>query len=204
MRKAFLLDCETTSLAVDYENGTGTIWELALIEHETSTEHLYRMEPDIGKADPGALRVGRFYERTQGMRRRDGRVYDLAGRDLRRSGIWTDPQALAPVIARLLDDATLIIAVPTFDDPYLKAFLRGYGQAPTWHHRARDIGSMAYGYLSAKSLSAEDAAAIPDLDASTDAFARALGVDPDQFERHSALGDCRLVQAMLGVIEGRP
>jgi hypothetical protein len=41
------------------------------------------------------------------------------------------------------------------------------------------------------------------MDAGTDDFARALGVDPGQFERHSALGDCRLAGLMLDIIEGR-
>lgn len=205
-RRQMILDCETTSLNPDYEDGTGVIWELACIERDTGTEHLWRMEPEPDKADPGALTVGKYYKRTARMKHVDHRVHDLAGRNLDRSAPWTQPKSLAPVLARLLDDVTLIIAVPTFDDPYLKAFLRAYGQAPTWHHRARDIGSMAYGYLRAclaLGVEGRDAAlGVPDTDAGTDDFARALGVDPDQFERHSALGDCRLVGAMLDVIEG--
>ena len=80
-RRQVILDCETTSLEPDYDGGTGTIWELACIERDTGTSHLWRMEPDLSKADPGALRVGKFYERTRMMKRVDGRVHDLAGRN---------------------------------------------------------------------------------------------------------------------------
>jgi hypothetical protein len=66
---------------------------------------------------------------------------------------------------------------------------------------------MAYGYLSAclaLGVEGRDAAlGVPDMDAGTDDFARALDVDPGQFERHSALGDCRLAGLMLDIIEGR-
>jgi DNA polymerase III epsilon subunit-like protein len=120
---------------------------------------------------------------------------------------WSAPRKLAPILARLLDGATIVAANPTFAAGFLTALLRKHGQAATWHYRLRDIGSMAYGYLSAclaLGVEGRDAAlGVPSIDASTDDFAKALGVDPDQFERHSALGDCRLLAAMLDVIEGR-
>jgi hypothetical protein len=196
-RRAFIVDTETTSLAPDYDGGTGVIWELAAVERGTGKQWLWRMEPDLAKADPGALRVNRYYERTRLMKHVDGRVHDLAGRAMTRSAPWTDPKALAPVIARLLDDATVICAVPTFDGPFLASFLRAYGHAPTWHYRMRDFGSMAWGWLEGRPGTEN----LP-LDAGTDDFARALGVDPDQFDRHSALGDCLLLNACIDVMEG--
>jgi hypothetical protein len=201
-RRALILDCETTSLWPDYPGRTGTIWELATIEYGTGRiEHVWRTEPDLAVADPGALQVNRYYEATRKMRQRDVKVHDLAGMDLSaRVASWSDPALLAAEVARRLDGVTLICASPTFDAPYVSAFLTAYGQSrQPWHHRARDIGSMAFGFLSLLRK-----VPCPDLDASTDDFARALGVDPDSFERHSALGDCRLAAAMLDVILGRP
>lgn len=64
----------------------------------------------------------------------------------------------------------------------------------------RDIGSMSWAWLQANHLPHH--LALPGLDAGTDDLARAMGIEPDDFERHSALGDCRLVAAMLDVIEG--
>jgi hypothetical protein len=204
MRRALVIDTETTSLTPDYETGAGVIWELAVIDRADGTRHLWRMEPDLAKADPGALQVGRFYERTLKMSwhssdtggERPEAVYDLHAADW---AYWSQPRALAAVLAPLLDRATLIAANPTFDAGFLAAFLRRYGQAPTWHYRLRDIGSMAWGYLQAKHLPHH----IPlvAMDASTDDFARALRVEPDDYERHTAMGDCQLADAMLDVIE---
>ena len=107
----------------------------------------------------------------------------------------------------MLDGATILCANPAFDTGFLAALLNKHGHAACWHYRLRDIGSMAYGYLSAclaLGVEGRDAAlGLPGIDAGTDDFARALGVDPDRFERHSALGDCHLLAAMLDVIEGR-
>jgi DNA polymerase III epsilon subunit-like protein len=111
---------------------------------------------------------------------------------------WSAPEALAAVVAPLLDDATVIAANPAFDAGFLAAFLRDHGQAPTWHYRLRDIGSMAWGAL-ARLCDFPDT--LP-LDASTDDLAQALGIDLSTFDRHTALGDCQLVAAMLRAIEG--
>jgi hypothetical protein len=206
VRRHFVVDCETTSLTPDHFGGTGMIWELALVNRDDGTEYLYRMEPNLAKADPGALRVGRYYERTAKMKHRDHLAHDISKTPASRGGYWSNPCAVSVLLARMLDDATLIAAVPTFDAGFMADMLRAFGQAPTWHYRLRDFGSMAYGYLSAcLALGAEgrDAAlGVPALDAGTDEFAAALGVDVGKFERHTALGDCRLVCAGLDVMEG--
>lgn len=203
-RGRWIADCETTSLDANFRYGSGVIWELALLDPDTGESHLWRMKPELEKADPGALTVGRFYERTKDMCndcRPNGRAYDLTAPAMRMhpDPEWSDPVAVAAVIAPMLSGATLICAVPTFDCHYLSKFLAHYGQSrQPWHYRARDIGSIAYGYLSGMGVQA------PPFDAGTDDFAKALGVDPDTFERHSARGDCQLVAGMLRVIEGEP
>jgi hypothetical protein len=204
VRRQIIADCETTSLAADYASGRGVIWELALIERDTGREHLWRMKPDLAKADPGALTVGRYYERTAGMCKICGspdRAHDLAQVPPLRhdSPEWSSPSAVAAEVAPLLHDVTLIAANPAFDAGFLAAFLNHYGQAATWNYRLRDIGSMAWAWLQGGHLPHH--LATPAMDAGSDDFAAALGVDPAGFERHSALGDCRLVAAMLAVIE---
>jgi DNA polymerase III epsilon subunit-like protein len=216
-RPIVLLDSETTGLD-PLRHG---IWELATIvtdEDGQRREHLYRMEPDLPAAEPRALEINRYYERTAGMehaRHRPNEVHDLAAGNC---GYWSSPKALAPCLALWLSGTTIVAANPTFDAGFLAAFLRRHGHAPTWHYRLRDIGSMAYGWLQGRAAGAQflaepgsDAArdhpdipsAVPPVDASTDDFARALGIDVAQFERHSALGDCRLLGLMLDIIEGR-
>lgn len=206
-RRRIVVDCETTAIEPSYDTGSGTIWELAAIElggPVADAEHVWRMKPDLAKADPGALRVGRYYERTSVMHE-PGRISGIADltRFADREGrwlCWSEPGALAAHLAPMLDDATLIAANPTFDAGFLTAFLRANGQAPTWHYRLRDIGSMAWAWLQKGDPEAPEHG-LP-MDASTDDFAFALGIELGQFERHSALGDCRLLAAMLRVIEG--
>lgn len=199
-RPQIIVDTETTSLFPDYASGKGVVWELALIKRDSDIEHLWRMKPDLAKADASALAVGRFYERTAEMCARctSDRAHDLTTPTTGRFGDpeWSGPAALAAEVARLLDNATLIAANPTFDAGFLTAFLNHHAQAATWHYRLRDIGSMAWAWLRGRDMQC------PDMDASTDDFARALLVDPDRFDRHTALGDCRLIEAMLRVMEG--
>jgi DNA polymerase III epsilon subunit-like protein len=209
-RPQIIIDTETTALVPDYGDGYGTIWELALIERDSGAERLYRLEPDVDRADEQALTVGRFRERTKGMGYADavpaghGEVWDLTKAS---ELLWSDPGDLAPHIAGLLDGATLIAANPTFDAGFLSAFLAAYGCRPApWHYRLRDIGSMAWAWLSGRNTHEYAGCTgrydLPPMDASTDDFARALGIDPEKFDRHTALGDCRLVAAMLDVMEG--
>jgi hypothetical protein len=205
-RPVVIVDTETTSLTPDYGTGSGVIWELALIGRADGSEHLWRMKPDLSVADPQALSVGRYYERTEGMRpwTLDGTA-DLA-RPQSEAGIpvhcWSSAPKLAAEVTRMLDGKIIVAANPAFDAGFLSAFLRANGEAPTWHYRLRDIGSMAWGWLAAQHAHGLYFGEIPAIDASTDELARALGVDPLGFDRHSALGDCRLVAAMLDVIEG--
>lgn len=196
-RQAIIVDTETTGL----DPARHEIWEIGAIWRNTGVNHLWRMKPDLAAAEPQALAVGRYYERTARMCRRcqPDRVRDLAILEDDDDAEWSSPAALAADMARLLDGATLIAANPAFDAGFLAAFLRLHGEAPTWHYRLRDIGSMAWGWLQAHHLPHH--LPIPAMDANTDDLARAMGIEPDGFERHSALGDCRLVAAMLNVIE---
>ena len=206
-RPGVILDTETGGL----DPAVHALWEVATIvagEDGKPAEHLYRMEPDLSAAEPRALEVNRYYERTAGMehdRQRPNGIHDLASMHDPAAGYWTSPKALAPALAFWLSGVTIVAANPTFDAGFLSTFLRSHGCAPAWHYRLRDIGSMAYGYLKARQAAGDLYPLCdepPPMDASTDDFAVALGIDPSQFERHSALGDCRLVAAMLDVIGG--
>lgn len=214
-RPIVIADVETTGL----DPARHEIWEVALIERATGAAWTYLMEPDLRAAETEALAVGRFAERTGALRpatlgdlrrrgpvrRRGGRVPDLwnatwGGDDSR---FWSDPVDVAAVLSRVLQGATLVAANPAFDAGFIGAFLNRLGHpAQPWHYRLRDIGSMAYGWLAAQQHLGLYFGEIPAVDASTDELARAVGVNPAAFDRHTALGDCLLVDAMLDRIEG--
>jgi DNA polymerase III epsilon subunit-like protein len=195
-RPVIIVDTETTGLDPERHE----IWEIGTINRSSGREHQWRMKPDLSKADPQALSVGRYYERTSGMcgKCRPDRAYDLVSPYAKSADPeWSCPPVLAAEVARLLDGAILVAANPALDAGFLSAFLRANGEAPTWHYRLRDIGSMAHGFLMHNQAKYEG---LP-LDSSTDTYAELLGVDSAAFDRHSALGDCRLAGAMLDVIE---
>lgn len=216
MEKQVIVDTETTSIWPDYDTGAGVIWEFAVIERgpDGRREHLWRVKPNLAIANPAALAVGRYYERTKDMLNPvigfgqyaadgSGCAYDLAG-DVDRDGMfWSNPQAVADIVAPMLDHATLIGATPSFEDRYLRAFLQAYGHAGTWNYRLRDIGSIAYGYLRALEAGGDldPLQLVPPIGAGAGDFARELRIDLDKFDPHTALGDCQLVETMLDLIE---
>jgi len=208
MRRQVIVDCETSSLTPDYDGGTGVLWELCLLERDRPPS-MWRVQLsplELASASDESLEIGRYHERTARMLPvKDDWVYYLNEPD--ETPHWSDAAELAGVVAAALDGVTIIGANPGFDAGFLSAFLAHHGQLrQPWHYRLRDIGSMAWGYLSAcqaLGIEGRDAAlGVPPMDASTDEFALALGLDLSRYERHSALGDCRLVSDMLSVIEG--
>lgn len=78
MTNVAILDLETTSLIAEPYHGAGEPWEFGLIRREAhslggghaaykDTRYLWRVKPDLTRADPQSLAVGRFYERTARM-----------------------------------------------------------------------------------------------------------------------------------------
>lgn len=148
-----ITDLETTGLHLIHGHEA---WEFGIIlrkdigapEGPRDFEHLWRVKPDLSRADPTALRISRFYERTADMQQDSlvARTFDLAlaGMD----PYWSDPALLAAEIAPMLDGATLVGAnVGSFDAPFLDAFLRANGQCGAWDYHYRDIGSLVTGYI---------------------------------------------------------
>lgn len=85
-------------------------------------------------------------------------------------------------LAEVLDGATLVGANPSFDAAFLGRFLRDFELCPTWNYRLVDVEVMAMtrlGWPIPKGLGAS---------------ARALGLDSDAYETHTALGDARLAR----------
>lgn len=187
-RTIVFVDLETTGLEDDYHE----TWEIALIIRDPDalddTEHRWFVEPDLTTADPEALRIGRFYERTVGVE-------------------WDDPGEAARTIATATTGAVLVGCNSQFDMRFLAAWLRAHGQRPLWHYRPVDVGALAYGWLCGKRAEAiatgEDPDDLPDLPSvpwnSTD-LAALLGVE--RGVQHEALPDARFARDVFDAVHG--
>jgi len=136
---------------------------------------------DLGNADPVALRIGRFYERHPQM---NGRRKEHT--------VWRLHEAL-PHVEELLRGAVIAGSNPSFDMETLGPLMRAHGILPSWHYHPLDIPSMAEGWLRGRGKSLPDKL-------KSDELARAVGVDPDKYDRHTALGDCELFRAVYEAI----
>lgn len=159
------IDVETTGL----RPGSEDVWEVACIDLDTDTEHVWRIEPRPGvvaRMHPDALAVNHYHSRTCAP-----------------DWTWDDPVKACEQLADLLDGAHLVGASPAFDTAHLiEMFRRHYIVPPAWRHRLVDVEAMAaglFGWTVPRSLS--DTAA-------------ELGIDVDGYERHTALGDARLTR----------
>jgi DNA polymerase III epsilon subunit-like protein len=195
-RPVIVLDLETTGLDSELHE----VWEAAVIELLPAgrIEHVWRIEP-VRQMDEEALKVNQYRYRTRLMRSDDRNPLGLHGLPY-----WSGARAVSSALVGLLDDVTIVGATPQFDQGFLTPMLARYGFRSTpWHHRARDIGSMAHGYLAAMIRAGRmPLASLPPVDSSTDVYAVALGLDPADYQRHSALGDCRLIADMYDTIAG--
>ena len=194
MTRIIFADCEVTHL----DPQVGHIWELALIVRdpgEADREHLWHIRPDLKNADPNALRIGGYYERLCVQVRTMGGAMPFAnGREPERE-TPLDTELAAGIVAGLLDGAVLVGQNAQFDAAHLTQFLRRNGQAYTAHYRPVCVTTMLAGLLAARG----EYPAPPWKSADV---ARAVGVDPGDYDTHTALGDARLARAIYDAVTG--
>ncbi|MFI0530285.1 hypothetical protein ACH3XX_09575 [Streptomyces scabiei] len=180
MTNIAFVDCETTHLDAEI----GEAWEVAVILREqdgdqtTDTEYAWQIRPNLAKADPEALRIGRFEERYKVP------PYAEAAFTAHESGHITpmNRAEAATAIVNVLSGAVLVGSNPGFDDRFLRKLL-GPGSAQ-WHYRPYDIVQLA-----AAKIGAQAAGPLP---WRAHVLSRAVGVEPPTAEAaHTALGDAR-------------
>lgn len=205
------LDTETTSLRHDRR-----AWDVGLILRrpgQPDEEHFWLVEAgdlDLGNADLFSLKVGRFHERhPQHWLDQDPDPY-AAGDELT---VLTEVEALTR-------GAHLVGAVISFDAEVLAARMRANGICPSWHYHLIDVEALAAGWCWARgaaldgggpphagrtSTDIRDAATLrtvarPPWDSGE--LSRAVGVNPEDFGRHTALGDAKWARAIYDAITG--
>lgn len=102
-----------------------------------------------------------------------------------------------PEAAQLVNEATagahVIGAVPNFDTERLARLLKRAGIKPSWHYHLVDVENLVVGYLAAKGELLQPPWKSDDL-------SRAVGVDPERFQRHTAMGDVLWTEAQYDAV----
>lgn len=179
MTKLVFIDTETTSLRPDRR-----AWDVALIVREPDEEDreyswfVDAWELDLGNADLGSLRIGRYYDRHPQGTRRDN--YDMPLSEL----------DVLLQVEQLTQAAILVGAVPNFDAEVLAARMRAHGICPAWHYHLVDVETLAAGHRGFRPPWGFD-----------DILA-AYGLTYDDADRHTALGDARMARDLYDAILG--
>jgi hypothetical protein len=226
--KIAILDTET----LDLKKFNGCIWEVAVITGDPYDdgsgykwgEYVWHLKPDLSKADPGALRVNRLYERMAAgevphhrptINATDTFMY-VDGKRVCTKPMWRDSREAAQEVATVLANRTIIGAVPNFDTERLEEWLKANGQCGAWKYHLVDVEALVAGYLrgllaSVNGVDFFDQAgvteeevidlALPDW-RSTDLLEAAGIAPPPSSDRHTALGDCRWARNAYAKVYG--
>lgn len=188
--KLIFIDTETTGLTLD----RCEVWEIGLIARtdEGDVEYGWQIRPNLATAEPNGLRIGRFYERLHLELRSPAAdhtgAWVFAHPHLYHEGVYRHRGEMAAELADLLDGAYLVGAVPWFDERFLDKHLRAEGQALTSHYHLIDVETLAAGQRR-----------LPP-PWNFDTILAAYGLAYDENDRHTALGDARMVRDLYDAV----
>lgn len=189
MSALVFLDTETTSLRHDRR-----AWEIGLIirDEDASSDNEYTWyiaaaDLDLGNADLMSLKIGRYFERHPDALRAAGQSpHGDPEDDTYRS--YPEHMVLRDLEGTFLRGATIVGAVPWFDTDVLGQRMRAHGICPSWHYHLVDVETLAAGALGQPPPWGFD-----DLLAT-------YGLSYDEADRHTALGDARMVRDLYDAV----
>lgn len=175
MTRLAFVDTETTGLDPDRHE----IWEVGLIIREIRdiADDLVAYQ-DTEHTWQLPVDLGR----ADAMGLKIGRFHERRIREVTEVGEFVDE------FCYLTRGAHLVGAVISFDEERLRRLARANGACPEWHYHLVDVEALAAGYLGAE----------PPWDSTALSFD--VGVNPDLFDRHTALGDARWAAAIYHAV----
>lgn len=202
MSDIVFLDTETLGLSID-----APIWEFAAIRRR----HVADVEPSMFADVPADEWIEEelhlFIHHDP-----DGWIDDLPDsfaddyRNRFDDGAAFSKQGAAHSIASFLGGRPHIVgAVPSFDTQRIShQLLAPRGIQDPWHYHLIDVENVVAGYLAGRASRGDvDAALAPFTPPyRSDELSAAIGVDPTQFDRHTAMGDVKWVRAQWDAVMG--
>jgi hypothetical protein len=177
------LDTETLGLDPDFN----PVWEVGLIlpSGEEVEFQIQVTDRDISLAHPKALEISGFHDRYNA-----------------RAAVH--PAYAASRLWLYIESGTHIVgAVPSFDEERLRRLMWHHGRSPRWHYHLIDVEALAAGFVAGSSSQGGfDHIEEPPWD--SEYLSGLVGVNPDQFARHTALGDARWARAIYRAVMGKP
>lgn len=176
MTTLVFLDTETTSLRPDRR-----VWEIGLILRGQPGQAEFRWfidtkDLDLGNADLMSLKIGGYHERHPQLGGAEQGYAAISEFDV----LWQ--------VEGLTRGATIIGAVPNFDTEVLGARMRAHGICPAWHYHLVDVETLAAGALrQPPPWGFDDLLAV-------------YGLKYDEADRHTALGDARMVRDLYDAV----
>lgn len=189
------VDCETTSLRLPHRRA----WDVAAIIRDNGgpdVEYQWYLHPAdllFHLADPEALRIGRFWERHPHASYLAAGGNPADAPDL--PGVYRARIALQEVADLTAGRAIILGSNPSFDMATLEHGMGRWSITPSWHYHPEDVPTLIRGWLYGRGLPQPD-------QRTSDAYCRAAGLDPDRYQRHTALGDCQLFRDASDVVTG--
>lgn len=188
------VDTETTGLDPDRH----PIWNVGLIEPD-GRETEWFLPVDLSTADAFALNIGHYDDRHPWGN-------GMLTRNFDERPLLTQVETFAREFMRRTWGHHLAGAVVSFDEERLRRLLRANGACPGWHYHLVDVEALAVGYLARKvhenSEAGYDDSLRPSVPWKSTDLSLAVGVDPEGFERHTALGDARWAKAIYEAVMG--